>query len=83
MAEKFNPAPPDKHATDPKQDVRRNKARDDELEKGLKNYFRLRDPSSQHASFKSNSGRLRGEPAYGIGEAYDIVSQMVLLGYRA
>lgn len=36
MTEKFDPAPPDKHAEDPKGSVQQDKRKDDELEKGLK-----------------------------------------------
>lgn len=51
MTEKFDPAPKDKHASDPKQDVRRDKGKDDELEKGLKDSFPASDPvSSTQAS---------------------------------
>lgn len=46
MAEKFDPAPKDKHASDPKRDVRSDKAKDDELEKGLKDSFPASDPVS-------------------------------------
>lgn len=51
MTEKFDPAPPDKHAQDPKQNIRRDKAKDDELQKGLKDSFPASDPiSSTQAS---------------------------------
>lgn len=46
MTEKFNPAPPDKHATDAKPSGSRDKAKDDELEKGLKDSFPASDPVS-------------------------------------
>ena len=51
MAEKFDPAPEDKHATNPKQGIQRDKAKDDELQKGLKDSFPASDPvSSTQAS---------------------------------
>ncbi|MGY3075948.1 hypothetical protein ACVWZZ_002319 [Bradyrhizobium sp. LM6.10] len=34
MTEEFDPAPPDKHAQNPKQQIRSDKAKDDQLEKG-------------------------------------------------
>ena len=46
MSEKFNPAPPDKHAEDPKRSLKEDKRRDDELEKGLKETFPASDPVS-------------------------------------
>ncbi|MET4156415.1 hypothetical protein BjapCC829_26540 [Bradyrhizobium barranii] len=46
MSEKFNPAPTDKHAADPKQEMRRDKKQDDELERGLKDSFPASDPVS-------------------------------------
>ena len=51
MTEKFDPAPPDKHAQDSKQNIRRDKAKDDKLQKGLKDSFPASDPvSSTQAS---------------------------------
>ena len=46
MAEKFNPAPPDKHAADAKETSVRDKAKEDELDKGLKDSFPASDPVS-------------------------------------
>jgi hypothetical protein len=46
MSEKFNPAPTDKHAADPKQEMRSDKKQDDELERGLKDSFPASDPVS-------------------------------------
>jgi hypothetical protein len=46
MTEKFDPAPPDKNAEDLKRSIRRDKARDDELDKGLKDSFPASDPVS-------------------------------------
>jgi hypothetical protein len=51
MTEKFDPAPPDKHAQNPKQQIRSDKAKDDQLQKGLKDSFPASDPvSSTQAS---------------------------------
>jgi hypothetical protein len=50
MTEKFDPAPPDKHAVNPKEHIRRDKG-DNELQKGLKDSFPASDPvSSTQAS---------------------------------
>jgi len=46
MSEKFNSAPTDKHAADPKQEMRRDKKQDDELERGLKDSLPASDPVS-------------------------------------
>jgi hypothetical protein len=46
MTEKFDPAPTDKHVADPKQEMHRDKKKDDELEKGLKDSFPASDPVS-------------------------------------
>ena len=46
MAEKFNPAPTDKHAADPKEAVKADKATHNELQKGLKDSFPASDPVS-------------------------------------
>jgi hypothetical protein len=53
MAEKFDPAPPDKHASDPKRDVGPDKAKDDELQKGLKDSFPASDPVSSTQASKA------------------------------
>lgn len=51
MTEKFDPVPPDKNAENPKLHIRRDKAKDDELQKGLKDSFPASDPvSSTQAS---------------------------------
>lgn len=42
MTDKFDPAPPDRHATNPKQPPKR----DDDLDKGLKDSFPASDPLS-------------------------------------
>ncbi|SFV19827.1 hypothetical protein [Bradyrhizobium arachidis] len=53
MTEKFNPAPPDKHAEDPKQSVKEDRKKDDELEKGLKGTFPASDPVSSTQGSKA------------------------------
>jgi hypothetical protein len=53
MTEKFNPAPPDKHAEDPKQSVKEDRKKDDELEKGLKGTFPASDPVSSTQASKA------------------------------
>lgn len=46
MPEKYNPAPIDKHAVDPKQALKSDKKSRDELEKGLQDTFPASDPLS-------------------------------------
>ena len=46
MTEKFNPAPTDKHAADPKEAAKADKATHSELQKGLKDSFPASDPVS-------------------------------------
>ena len=46
MSKKFNPAPPDKHAEDPKQAVQLDKQQK-KLEKGLEDTFPASDPASE------------------------------------
>jgi hypothetical protein len=46
MAEKFDPAPADKHADTPKQRAAADKKADDELKNGLKDSFPASDPPS-------------------------------------
>jgi hypothetical protein len=53
MAEKFNPAPPDKHAADPKQAQKADKDTHDKLEKGLEGTFPASDPPSSTQPRKS------------------------------
>ncbi|MCK1316537.1 MULTISPECIES: hypothetical protein [unclassified Bradyrhizobium] len=53
MTEKFDPAPPDKNAEDLKRGIRRDKARDDELDKGLKDRFPASDPVSSTQASKA------------------------------
>jgi hypothetical protein len=53
MAEKFNPAPPDKLADDPKQAQKADKDTHDKLEKGLEGTFPASDPPSSTEPGKS------------------------------
>ena len=46
MSAKFNPAPTDKHAADPKKAAKADEATDNELQKGLKDTFPASDPTS-------------------------------------
>ena len=46
MSDKFNPAPLDKHAADPKEAAKADKATHNELQKGLKESFPASDPIS-------------------------------------
>ncbi|CCE03420.1 hypothetical protein [Bradyrhizobium sp. STM 3809] len=46
MAEKFNPAPPDKHAVDPREAVRLDREAATQLDKGLMDTFPASDPVS-------------------------------------
>ena len=46
MAEKFNPAPPDKHAVDPRDALRADRQTHAELETGLHDTFPASDPVS-------------------------------------
>jgi hypothetical protein len=46
MADKFDPAPTDKHADTPKERAAADKKADDELKKGLKDTFPTSDPPS-------------------------------------
>jgi hypothetical protein len=54
MAEKFDPAPADKHADPARKDRRVDKA-DDALEKGLKDSFPASDPPSSTQPGKTPS----------------------------
>ena len=74
MAEKFNPAPPDKHAVDPRQAAKDDAEMHARLEAGLIDTFPASDPVShaQPAPSKPDSGRDaplvpdedEGEPAH-------------------
>lgn len=57
MTEKFNPAPPDKHAADVKEALKSDRDTHKELEKGLKDTFPASDPVSatQPATSKPDS----------------------------
>ena len=53
MSDKFNPAPIDKHADDPKQSVKSGKKLQSKLDKGLEGTFPASDPPSSTESAKS------------------------------
>ena len=59
MTEKFNPAPKDKHAEDPKQAQKSDKEMHDKLDKGLEDTFPASDPvsSAQPAPSKPDVDR--------------------------
>jgi hypothetical protein len=59
MTEKFNPAPKDKHAEDPKQAQRSDKKTHDKLNEGLEGTFPASDPvsSAQPAQSKLDADR--------------------------
>jgi hypothetical protein len=50
MSDKFNPAPLDKHAADPKEAAKADKATHNELQKGLKESFPASDPHQRNAT---------------------------------
>jgi hypothetical protein len=53
MSKKFDPAPADKHAEDPKQADRADKDTHDKLKKGLEGTFPASDPPSSTQPAKS------------------------------
>jgi hypothetical protein len=53
MTEKFNPAPVDKHADDPKKALRQDKESHSKLERGLEESFPASDPVSVTQPSKS------------------------------
>jgi hypothetical protein len=53
MSERFNPAPTDKQAADPKQAVKSDKKLQSELDKGLEGTFPASDPASSTEPAKS------------------------------
>ena len=59
MAEKFNPAPHDKHAADPQEAMRADRETHEKLEKGLVGTFPASDPVSaaQPAPSKADGDR--------------------------
>jgi hypothetical protein len=59
MTEKFNPAPKDKYAEDPKQAQKSDKEMHDKLDKGLEDTFPASDPvsSAQPAQSKQDVDR--------------------------
>ena len=58
MSDKFNPAPADKHADDPKQALKSDKELSSELDNGLEGTFPASDPpsSTQPAKSKRDAG---------------------------
>jgi hypothetical protein len=54
MSDKFNPAPPDRHAEDSKGAIKRDKAKDDDLKKGLEGTFPASDPVSSTQASKAS-----------------------------
>ncbi|MBI5261133.1 MAG: hypothetical protein HY852_04870 [Bradyrhizobium sp.] len=62
MAEKFNPAPHDKHAEDPQEALRADKDMHTRLEAGLKDTFPASDPvSAAQPSPSKADGREQNE----------------------
>jgi hypothetical protein len=61
MADKFKPAPIDKHAANPKEAAKADKATHNDLQKGLKDSFPASDPVSatQPAPSKQDSDAKR------------------------
>ncbi|MGA2292279.1 hypothetical protein [Bradyrhizobium sp.] len=59
MSEKFNPAPPDKHAANPKQAAKADKEQSDALDMGLEGSFPASDPASSAQPAKSEPHRNR------------------------
>jgi hypothetical protein len=71
-SDKFNPAPLDKHAADPKEAAKADKATHNKLQKGLKESFPASDPISatQPAPSKHDSnGRQKAGLAESRGES--------------
>ena len=76
MADKFDPAPKDKHAADPKEAQKADKEMHDKLNKGLEGTFPASDPVSTAKSkrdAKANSLRLhtQREPHCKVADGYD------------
>jgi hypothetical protein len=59
MPEKYNPAPVDKHAADPKQALKSDKKSNDRLEEGLEDTFPASDPPSSTEPTGSKPDRHR------------------------
>jgi hypothetical protein len=59
MSEKFNPAPPDKHAANPKQATKADREQNDKLDRGLEGSFPASDPASSTQPAKSEPDRKR------------------------
>lgn len=71
MSTKFNPAPIDKHAADPKEATKADKAIHNELQKGLKDTFPASDPvsatqpaPSKHDKQKAGSVKSGGKSSH-------------------
>jgi hypothetical protein len=54
MSKKFDPAPVDKHAANPKQATRDDKKKSSKLEEGLEESFPASDPASSTSPTKSD-----------------------------
>jgi hypothetical protein len=76
MNDKFNPAPDDKHAEDPKQAARKDGEADRKLEKDLKDSFPASDPASSTQPSKTTPdaglNRRRDGVSNGVA-AYEII----------
>jgi hypothetical protein len=59
MSKKFNPAPPDKHAANPKQALKPDRERRNKLDEGLAESFPASDPASGTQPAKSEPDRER------------------------
>ena len=57
MKEKFDPAPKDKHAEDPKQAQKSDKEMHDKLDKGLEGTFPASDPVSSAQPAQSDADK--------------------------
>jgi len=73
MAEKFNPAPHDRHAADPKEAARADAEMHARLEAGLIDTFPASDPvsASQPAPTRHDSGRKDAPRAHDIEQDND------------
>jgi hypothetical protein len=57
MSEKFNPAPPDKHAANPKQTRKADREQHARLDEGLEGSFPASDPASSTQPANSKPAR--------------------------
>jgi len=71
MSEKFNPAPTDRHAADPKQAVKSDKKLQSELDKGLEGTFPASDPASSTGAGKIKAGCGLAPTATGLHRVCD------------